>query len=360
MSDKKLEFSICEGKSSNVPVYEEKSNNKDWVYYGANNLFPDYLWDLYLRSSLQQSIVDGIANYVMGDGLQDIEMRLPMESINNDDDTLADILKQITVDYLIFGGFSLQVIFNKLGEVNEIYYIDIRDVRSNKERTKFYYCKDWKKANRDSIIEVEPWNKEFHSGSCLFYFKGHKTRGVYPVPMYNGAIKAIETQAEISNYHLRNIKNNFTPGGIVNFNNGVPSDEIKDDIERRIKDKYTGTDNAGSLIVAWNDSKDNAVTFEKLQDVNLDKKYEQLRQDVYKEIFISWKVQPQLFGFLTSEGSLFNKDQYKEAFELFNKTVISPIQDDIVRAVSKIFNVDKAFDFIPFSIYNDIKINPIE
>ena len=50
------------------------------------------------------------------------------------------------------------------------------------------------------------------------------------------AITAIETQIEISKFHLNEILNNFSGSAIINFNGGVPDEETKAQYEKQIRD----------------------------------------------------------------------------------------------------------------------------
>lgn len=352
MDKKELKFSVFDSRVKVVPTFVEKTiTGKPFLNYGNDNQFPNYLWELYLRSALLQSIINGTADYVGGDSIvysQTPNIQNLVEEANKDGETLDDIVKKVTIDYLIFGGFALQVIYNKVGEISEIYWLDFRNVRLNKEGDKVYYSEDWVRHANDYVI-YDIFNPDVRKGTSIFYFKGHITRGQYPIPRYNGALSAIETSTEISKFHLNSILNNFNGNFIVNFNNGQPSNEVQDEIERKIKDKFTGSDNAGKFLLVFNDSKDNGVTVERIQDDNFDKKYESLRVDTFKEVFVAFRAIPQLFGY-SLEGTGFNKQEFLEAYELYNKTTVIPIQKDLQRSFNKIFSVEDSMKIIPFTL----------
>lgn len=352
-----MNFSIFDQPVKVIPTFIEKENTgKPYVNYGIDNRFPNYLWDLYMRSALLQSIVNGTADYANGNGItyaDNANIQRLADEANKDGETLDDIIKKITIDYLVFGGFALQVIFNKLGEINEIYWLDFRNCRRSKEGDKIYYSDDWIKHSND-YLTYDIFDPDKRKGTSVFYFKGHITRGIYPVPKYNGALSALETSTEISKFHLNSILNNFSGNFIVNFNNGQPSTDVQEEIERKIKQKFTGADNAGKFLVAFNDSKDNGVTVERIQDDNFDKKYESLRQDTYKEIFISFRAIPQLFGY-SLEGTGFNKQEFQEAYELYDKTTVRPIQKDLQRTFNKLFGIDDSITIIPFSLEEEVQ-----
>lgn len=338
-------------KTKEVPSFVEKQNaGKPYLNYGNNNQFPQYLWELYLRSAILQSIINGSVDYVMGNS---ISSTIPIaDKINQDGETLEDLIKKLAIDYFIFGGFALQVIFNKLGSVAELYWLDFRNVRLDKECTKAFYSEDWVGHSKD-FITYELFDQNSRKGTSVFYFNGHISRGAYPIPRYNGALAAIETSTEISKFHLNSILNNFSSNFIINFNNGQPSDDVQEDIERRIKEKFTGTDNAGKFMVSFNDSKDNGVTVERIQDDSFDQKYDALRQSTFKEIFVAFRCIPQLFGY-SLEGTGFNKQEFLEAFELYNTTTIRGVQKDITRSFDKIFGLDSSISIVPFSLEGEV------
>ena len=346
--DKQFKFSVVDSQVKVIPTFIEKETSKAFLNYGNNNQFPNYLWDLYLRSALLQSIINGTADYAAGNGLVYNELIQNADFINKDGESLEDIVKKVTVDYLIFGGFALQLIYNKLGEISEIYWLDFRNVRLNKEGDKIYYSDDWVKHSNDFIL-YDRFNPNEKQNTCVFYFKGHLSRGVYPIPRYNGALAAIETSTEISKFHLNSILNNFSGNFIINFNSGAPDDETQGIIEKKLRDKFSGADNAGKFLTVYNESKDNAVTVERIQDDSFDKKYDALRTSTFKEIFIAFRAIPQLFGF-SLEGTGFNAQEFSESFQLFNKTIVTPIQRDISKCFDKIFGIKNSIIINPFKL----------
>ena len=346
-----FKFSVFDAPTKVIPTFSEKETGKPYLNYGNDNKFPNYLWELYLRSAVLQSIINGTADYTGGNGIIYSENPLVQrlkDNANGDGETLEDVMKKITIDYLIFGGFALQVIYNKLGEVNELYWLDFRNVRRDKEGEKVYYSEDWVRHSND-YLTYDIFNPDNKKGTSVFYFKGHISRGVYPIPRYNGALSAIETSTEISKFHLNSILNNFSGNFIINFNNGQPSVDVQEEIERKIKDKFSGADNAGKFLLAFNDSKENGVTVERIQDDNFDKKYDALRESTFKEIFVAFRAIPQLFGY-SLEGTGLNKQEFTEAFQLYNKTTVEPIQKDLKRTFDKIFGVDNSIEIIPFKL----------
>lgn len=361
MKDETLKFSMLNPVSKDVPtLVEKKIQGRDYINYGEDNNFPEYLWSLYNRSALLQSIINGTADYVYGNGVvMHWSGMFPNSEVNKDGDTIDDIVKRIATDYMIFGGFCLHVIKNQYGNISEIYWIDMRNIRLSEDKKIAYYSDRWNKY-RCNVIEYELFDpNRTDQRQFIYYFNGHLTRGVYPTPRYIGALAAVETSCEIGRYHLNNIINNFTPSVLISFNNGVPSETEKGKIEDRLKEKFAGTGNAGKFMVSFNEDKDHETTISRIADDGLDKKYEALVESTRKEIFISFRATPALFG-LNPENTGFSKQEFLESFELYNKTVVQPIQKDIERAFGKIFNMSDIMKIDKFTLESEDGVDTIQ
>lgn len=321
----KLCFSAFELEKTAMPDAKEVTRSGyDYVSWGAGNRFPQDLYYLYENSAILQSVINGTADYTFGGGVISA-----FEVVNDKYETLEDIIKKCVFDYLIFGGFALQLMY-KAGKVEAMYWLDFQKCRRSEDETKVYYSDDWGKYAKKAL-EYNSWTPGTDKGTCIYYYKGHKTRGIYPVPMYIGALKSVKISTEISNFHLNNIVKGFASNAIISFNNGEPDEDTKARIEKDVKEKFCGTDNAGSFLLLFNDSKENACEIAKIQDDKFDLKYDALSKSVKEDIFIAFRATPTLFG-LPNENNGFSKQEYLESFELYNKTVVEPIQKDFERA----------------------------
>lgn len=341
-----MKFSIVSNDVRLVPdVIEKRVSGKDYVFYGEDNKFPQYIWNLYLRSAILQGIVNGTCDFVSGNG---VISNLPLQTINNEGDEVEDLIRKIAVDYNIFGGFCFQVIKDYNGSIKELYWLDMQNVRLNEEGDKAYYCEKWNQYG-SKAIEYEVWDPKRNQSNFVVYYKGHISRGLYPIPRFIGALAAIETSTEIGKFHLNNILNNLSSSAIINFNNGEPTEEEKKRIEEKLNDKFGGASNAGKTMVVFNNNKESAVTVERLSEDNFDKKFETLAKSTREEIFIANRATPALFG-LNPENNGFSKAEFLEAFELYEKTVVRPIQNDIKRVFDKLFNMENAIMFNRFTL----------
>lgn len=351
MDNKKLQFSVVNPQSANISndLVEVKVNNTDYVYYGTDNKYPNYLLDCYLKCSSLSSIIQGTVDYINGEGIETTSSFLNGE-INQKGQTLDELLSKLYVDYMIFGGFAIQVFRDINGNVTDLIWLDFSKCRTNSDETKIYYSNDWGKSSANAI-EYDSYSKK--STNSIFYYKGTKTRGVYPIPIYNAALMSIETQIEIKKFHKNSILNNFNANVLININSGIPTEEEKKEIEKKIENKFTGSENSGKFLMSYNDSKESATEIIRLESDNFDEKYQALNTSSIQDIFIAFRAIPSLFGLMT-ETTGFSSQEFNEAFKLYNKVTISPIQQMFENIIYKI--TGETFKHIPFKLdYEEFK-----
>lgn len=328
-----------------IPQFiEKKVSGKEYQFWGDKNQMPYYLYGLYEKSSLMQSIINTTINFIVGNSIESLAKP-------NEDETWEDLIKNLSLDYMLYGGFAIQIMYNKAGQIKEIGWLDMRKCRSDEEHRVVYYSKEFnERKSCPQVIEFQTWKRgeEYRNTSAVFFYTGSK-RTVYPLPRYSGSIPAIETSIRIDNFHLNAIRNNFNGNFIINFNNGIPADDVKKELERKVQDKFCGDENAGKFLLVFNDSKENGVSVERIQDDQFDKKYEALKTQTITSIFTGFSAPQQLFGYALS-GNVFNKNEYQEAFDLYSRLQILPIQNLFKRVFESIYSQENIIEFTPFEL----------
>lgn len=330
-------FMILNFGANKVPTFKE-DRTKDWIIYGADsdewrNLYPNYLLDLYRRSAKHHAIVNSKKDYIVGNGwginnqgLTTLNQGKVLDFIKhpNQYESLDDILEKTALDLEIFNGFALEIVYDQLNEkIAAIYHADFSKYRSNSDGSLFYYSEDWSRFNPE-IETIEAFDWKNPSGKQLLYIKKyHPDCRYYPLPSYLGAMSYIELDKEIANFHLNSIKNGFMGGTLMNFYNGQPTQEQQDDIERMIKEKFTNTDNANSIVLNFSDSKERGADIQQLNGNDFDKRFDILNKTVQKEIYAGHQVvDPALFG-IKEEGIFTSRNQLVDSYELFKNTYIN-------------------------------------
>ena len=346
-----------------VSPAETPVHGKDYVQWGDGNGYPDYLLELVKTVPTLRSIVQGTVDFIVGDDVSSLPL-VPgwtPGQMNLRGDTIAEQVEDIARDYETYGGFALQVIRAFDGSVAEVYYIDLRFLRMNKEGDVFYYSEKWgERGRRDAIVYpafradiAGKWagmsdEERDRNASSILYVKTTHSQ-VYPLPVYAASVKACEIERLIDEYHLSSISNGFASSLIVNFNNGQPTDEMKEEIERDFDEKFSGPGNAGRVMFSWNKSKDNATTFDVPPITDFGDKYNALSSHSRQQIFTAFRANPNLFG-IPTEGNGFANEQYEESFTLYNRTAVRPVQDMIAAAYAKIYGQEDVLKITPFSM----------
>lgn len=344
----KLNFTTVVNDTKEIPEPIINYKSDGWLTWGTDNRYPNYLYNLYEHSSQFSSIAQTMKDYILGD---EVVNHTNLSTVNRKGENFNDLLEKLVMDYVIFGGFSFQVIRNKNGDIAELNYIDFRTARTNEDEDKVYINNSWKcnVAKRGTQTKVyDRFVVGAKQPNSVYYYKGHNTREVYPVPMYVAALTSLEISTQIANFHLKNILNNFTPNAIINFNSGsnLP-DDVMAEAEEKVYEKFSGTDNAGNIMLSFNDDSEHATTVERLQDDGYDKKYETLSASVKADIYSAFRINEVLVGLNKDTG--FNKTEFSEAFTLYQKTVIKPIQQDFIDSLEKVFG-GQCIEIKPFTV----------
>ena len=334
---------------------------KDLMEWGTRNSYPDYLLDLYNNVPTLRAIINGNIDFIAGDDVSILPLtqHLPNGIMNNRGDHIREQIKDISKDYEIYGGFALQIIRNLIGEVAEVYYIDMRFLRTNKEGNVFYYCEDWSKSVRKDVIVYPAFMPNLNwdalddearnrNASSILYVKNVHTQ-VYPAPLYAASIKACEIERLIDDFHLSDINNHFVSSAIINFNNGIPDDDVKEQIEREFTEKFCGASNGGRTAFSWNPNKESATDIVEFEVKDFGERYKTLSEHSRQQIFTAFRANPNLFG-IPTEGNGFANEQYAESFKLYNRTQIKPVQRTIADAYDKIYGQPKVLTIVPFSM----------
>ena len=332
-----------------TPVFKEEKS-KEWVIYGADkeggyyNNYPGYLLYLFNRSSKHNAFINGKVLYICGAGvgfdstdlsIQDIALANDfLNKENTNFDTLKDIVKKCVLDKKLFGGYYLEVIWNKAGNNFELLHFPYNNLRKAKDADGYWYSKDWSKQKQspeETDLEYIPlFDPEKPTGRQIFVSKEYRPDlDAYPLPDYVASAVYAEVDVELSNYRLNAIKSAFNAGTILNFSNGRPTEEEKEEIEARLKEKFTGTDRANSLLITFSGNKDSAPTIEHLTPQNVDAQLTELNDQVIQELIIGHHIpNPMLVGIKTA-GELGTKDQINDSYELYKNTYIIPNQKEI-------------------------------
>ena len=341
----------------NIPHLVESSKN-DWISFGEDNLYPNYLLELFLGSAINGALVKSIGAMIYGEGLgatnvdestetKESYLRLT-ELLHNSDD---DVLKDLALDLKLFGGCYVNVIWTRdRSKIAKMIHIPAQYIRSGKmidgEINTYYYSADWSKCKKP---EYKPrpyaaFNTEDRTQASQILMIRDKNPALFYgfAPDYVAATDWIQMELEIAQFHLSNITSGMTPSMHVGFSNGVPTEEERRTIERQLNQKFAGTGNAGKILITFNDGKETTPTIEPIQMNDAQSAWVEMSKQSVSQILAGHRVtSPILFGIRAEGGGLGNNaDELRDAYSLFNNTVVIPFQNTLLKGLEKIFKVN--------------------
>ena len=353
--------------NSDLPIFREVKS-KEWIYYGEKNDFPYYLIDLYTESAYHKAIIDGKVDYISGGG-----WAIKTDKLNTEQKALsARILEQPfgiynlneatlrwTLDMELFNGITIHGVWSKDKKSASLNYIDMANIRTNADESKFFYTNRWfiQNTSGERVINNKP-DKELdwkvyekydnvkREGEFIYYWKApYPTQKVYPIPVYQGAVRWINIDISLAKYFFHTVENAFVPTHLINFFNGEPSQEKSDAIERRIKEKWTKPDGA-RLIVNFAKSKDTAADVQTLQMTDADKQYDAVRKFSEQAIFSGHRVTSSMLFGIAREGALGGRSELAFAEEHFQNAYITNRQhilENIINELASDFGMTSQF-----------------
>ena len=308
---------------------------KDYMSFGAKNLFPQALIELYDTSAMHHTACDAITAGITGEGIDIIGD----EYINTKGETVDELFEKLSLDYVLYQGYALNVIWNKeRTKISEMYHLPFANVRSgkpNEEDTveEYMYSADWANLRKNPYNTYRAFDATDNKGdnaSQVFYFFGYTPGNtVYPLPAYVAAMNDISLDAQVSRFHSNNIANGLAPSMFVQFRNGVPTPEERRDVYKEIERTFTGTENAGRFFLAFSEAgKELQVT--PIDSAN-DDYYLLLEERITSRILTAHRItSPLLLGIKDSAGFSSNAEEIKVAYAHFEGVVVEPKRKKIL------------------------------
>lgn len=352
--------------SETSPVVQEV-RGREYIEYGTEhwrNLYPQFLIDLYYNSSTHAAIINTTAEMIAGEDIivdenENLEQFVKLKKFfaeANGKETLHEVIKKISFDFKLQGGFGLHIIYNKARTaISEIHHIPCERIRSARPNAMgkvdcYYVCADWSNTRTNKPIKIAAFNTKDRTNPSQLLYTGlySPNMDIYHTPDYLAANNWALVDQRVAEFHLNNISNGFSGSYMISFANGVPTQEERFQIERSLAEKFTGASNSGKFVLTFSDDKTRTPEITPITVSNADKQYLALQELLVQNILTGHRVtSPMLMGIKNDTGLGSNVDELNAAFEVYLNTVVIPFQKHIVKTLAKIFEVNGIN--IPFS-----------
>jgi hypothetical protein len=329
----------------------EKENRSGWIDYGNDNLYSQYLINLYYNSPIHNALTNSIAFMIEGQGTGTI---------------LDSALQGISFDLKLQGAFVAEVIwsmdFTRVVKINHLPFENCRLAydKEEEEITGIWYSKDWrnsrsKKGKPEFIPAFNPSQAQEQPRQVIYAHGMMAGSSYYPKPDYFGALNYIELSHQMGMYHVNNILNGLFPSFIINFLNGIPQKEEREAIRREWEERLSGASNAGKFLMTFNEDPTRVPDIKDFPLSDADKQYQFLSEETAKQIMVGHRVvSPLIHGIRESNGFGSNKDEMLVGLEIFNNQVIKPYQRIITNTFAPILGSDLKIEMN--NVFDDVTV----
>jgi hypothetical protein len=348
--------------SSTAPKIQEV-RGRDYIEYSDEdglwkNLYPNFLIDLYYSSSTHSAIINSTAEMIAGEDIVVDEDDTNLDSFvklkkflrnANSNETLHQVIKKVAFDFKLQGAYALHVVYNRARtEIVEVFHVPVERVRAGRPNEfgkvdTYYICADWSNVRSNKPYPVAAFNtNDRTAGSQLIYTGSYSPNmDIYFTPDYIAANNWALIDAKVSEFHLNNINNSFSGSYMFSFNNGIPTEDERNQIERDITNKFTSSSNAGKFLMSFSDDKTRSPEIHPLNTSDLSDQYLTLQTLLVQNILTGHRVTSKtLLGIDSGNGFSSNADELLNAANFYQNTVIRPFQLNILDTLQKIFSVN--------------------
>jgi hypothetical protein len=333
------------------PEFKEKKGiDGGYIKYGENNDYPEYIVDLYNKSSKHSAIIKSKVHYITGNGWSGEPDAQAFIDKANRVESLNDLTRKVSLDIEIFGGAYLEIIWGIGGSIAEIWHCDYVKIRTNKDNTQYWYKEDWK-DNKVKPDVITAFNPKLPNGKQILYVKEYRPNiGIYGLPSYFAALNYIESDIEVSKHILGNAQTGFSASKLITLPNGEPNDEEKRNVDNRLRKTYSGADGKKYMIAFVNDISRKPVV-DDLGTSDLTKEdFGRVDELIQTNIFSGHQVTtPSIMG-IAEAGKLGSRTEMRDGYEIFKNTYVNAKQmhlESIFNMLAKLKGVVSEIKIIP-------------
>ena len=317
----------------------------DFIPFGKDNLFPQYLAELKRQSSTHRSVLAQKTTFTTGGGFLTSNDALAdfIEDVNANGESLKDCFKKLADDYYTYGNAFLEgVVYD--GGVN-FYHKDASTARISKNKKYVYFNSDWTdyRKNKDKTQRIPVYPQISNSRFIIHYKDYESTFNFYGLPDYVAALEHIAIDYEIGKFNHTSFKNGFSPSAIVTVNGDFGEAEAEKFVETA-KDTLTGSGNNSKILFLVKNGEDSRGTDVQIISNKEDGDFLDLQKLTDQNIITAHRWQPALSG-IVSSGKMNNTgSEIRIAYDLAMSTVIRDTTNILLEPIKRVINAEMGID----------------
>lgn len=333
-----------------------RKNALGWVNWGIKNTYPNLLLDLYNQSPTHRAAINFAVQSILGNGVDYEAMQVDSsQTIPNYAETWDNLIKNIALDYIIYGSYAIQIIRNKDGRTFSFWHMPLDKVRWSEydedgQIASYWISNDWTALGQYPPFQIDAFDMRGDSAiengkPYLYVYRQYSpAMTYYTQPHYQAGIKAIQSEIEYVNYDLKTTVNGFVPSGMLVLNE-VETDEQRNAIIDNVTRMFQGSDNANSVLVTFRsnveEQKPEFVPFAANSgNVNL---YDSANQRTVSRILAAHQIpNASLVGMpdVGNSGFASEADKLETAYQLYNKLTGNSNRMAVIKTLNMMFKMN--------------------
>ena len=329
-----------------APIYKfEKKGDYHFLSFGGDNMYPLFLLNLYNNygSPLNRAIINKKTKMTAGFGYRELlDPKLKEWAKRNN---LERKLLYWAKDFMIYGGFAVEVIWNREGSSFEVNYLPIHTLRiglkeDDDEQDYFWYSKDWGQYKKDEYKPeyIKKFDPNDRTGRQVIYYTepNPSATDLYPLPDYSTCINYVDLDYQISVYHINSVRQGFMPSYILNLSTGIPTIDEQNQFFRSFQANFASAGNAGKIMITYSDGGDQKPEILAVPSNGSDERFIMLQDMIEKQITQAHEMPIALIS--VTPGSLGSQDERKELMAEFQTYYIAIKQNQMEEAINGLLN----------------------
>ncbi len=295
--DKTVKPHMSFGSAYSVPETPEikEVRNKDWIFFGEKNLYPQELNAATKGSPIHGAIMNTKSLMISGNGflvndaetLEENEAKLGSSKVKYEEfiknefgsEDLISLKQKVSKDVAKYGSFAVQIYPASGQNVSYLEHKPVANIRVGKpvqgKITTYYYSNDWRQASKSSIYRpgvIPAFDQKKPEAGGLYFYKYGELE-YYGEPSYIDGLTWIQTDSEMGVFHLSNIQNGLNPSMVIKFKEDPGSTEGRQEILTQIKSQFTGAKKTGKFMAFFSQGGELSPDVIPIQANSLDKQY---------------------------------------------------------------------------------------
>lgn len=352
--------SIQLGSYERVDYTDVKDKQKPYVLFGIKNEVPKYLVEAVEQTTIHGTLVKGIAEMVIGDGLVP-DPKYPQALDGNQNYLLEswketkvngvsgnDTCGMIALNLKAQGGAFIEV--TRVRKVTGGMTYSVKSLpnqccaperRDGYGITRHIYVSKDFEDDKEPVIKYPIFNEKDikWTTSIIWIQQPIIDTSYFAKPDYFGNVTYIEVERGVAEYHASSVEDGFTPTHLLNLAVGVPSEDKQKAAIKSIHDKYSGS-KGKRVIITFSNGQDQKPEISQIQSGDVDKQYSFVSELDKEMTFVSHRVtSPALFGIRDKTGLGNNADELYVAFKLFEINVLKGYRQQLIDGLAPVMRL---------------------